>query len=104
MTIQSVKVNEEIPADRFEPPAEIKTLLQKAAAPTRKEVGLLRFVRRRSSPVEPNSATSATERRTPKCFRKQRDQPLALRTANVSRPTFRASQTRQITTSFLGHA
>ena len=37
MTIQSVKVNEEIPADRFEPPAEIKTLLQKAAAPTVKK-------------------------------------------------------------------
>jgi zinc protease len=33
VTIQSVKVNEEIPADRFEPPAEIKTLLNKAAAP-----------------------------------------------------------------------
>ena len=37
MTIQSVKVNEEIPADRFEPPAEIKTLLQKAAAPSVKK-------------------------------------------------------------------
>ena len=33
VTIQSVKVNEEIPADRFEPPGEIRTLLNKAAAP-----------------------------------------------------------------------
>jgi hypothetical protein len=30
-TIQSMKVNQELPADRFEPPAEIKALLNKAA-------------------------------------------------------------------------
>lgn len=33
MVIQTVKVNEEIPSDRFEPPAEIKALLNKPAAP-----------------------------------------------------------------------
>lgn len=33
MTIQNIKVNEEIPADRFEPPADIKALLSKSAAP-----------------------------------------------------------------------
>lgn len=31
MTIQNVKVNEEIPASRFEPPAEVKALLSKTA-------------------------------------------------------------------------
>jgi len=31
ITIQSVKINEEIPADKFEPPAEIKALMNKAA-------------------------------------------------------------------------
>jgi len=31
ITIQSVRTNVEIPADRFEPPAEIKALLDKAA-------------------------------------------------------------------------
>jgi hypothetical protein len=31
ITIQSVKTNTEIPAERFEPPAEIKALLQKAS-------------------------------------------------------------------------
>jgi outer membrane lipoprotein-sorting protein len=29
MTVTSVKNNEEIPADKFEPPAEIKALLKK---------------------------------------------------------------------------
>jgi hypothetical protein len=37
MTIQSVQVNGEIPADRFDPPAEIKALLNKAAAPAVKK-------------------------------------------------------------------
>jgi hypothetical protein len=32
ITIQSVKTNVELPADRFEPPAEIKSLLNKAGA------------------------------------------------------------------------
>jgi hypothetical protein len=31
ITLQSVKVNEEIPADRFEPPAEVKALVDKSA-------------------------------------------------------------------------
>jgi hypothetical protein len=36
MTVQSVKVNQEIPPDRFELPAEIKTLLNKPA-PAKKQ-------------------------------------------------------------------
>jgi hypothetical protein len=31
ITLQDVKTNQTIPADRFEPPAEIKALLNKAA-------------------------------------------------------------------------
>ena len=31
MTIQAVKVNQEIPAEQFEPPPDIKALLSKAA-------------------------------------------------------------------------
>lgn len=35
MTVETVKVNEEIPEDRFELPAEIKALLNKAAPPAK---------------------------------------------------------------------
>jgi len=35
MTIEAVKVNEEIPEDRFQLPTEIKALLNKAAAPAK---------------------------------------------------------------------
>ena len=31
LTIQDVKINQTLPADRFDPPAEIKALLSKAA-------------------------------------------------------------------------
>jgi hypothetical protein len=37
ITIQSVKVNEELPADRFAPPAEVKALLNKAAPAAEKK-------------------------------------------------------------------
>jgi hypothetical protein len=35
-TVQTMSVNEEIPAGRFDPPADIKALLNKAAAPAKK--------------------------------------------------------------------